>query len=96
MPTHADHAVKSYNFSKFLKQVKNTQRVKIWKSRFENLQMGSKATIRNFYFCCTSQKNADAFGAWVSDHVIIFCQAYTRILFHSRFKRFSPSLSVEH
>jgi hypothetical protein len=49
MSTHAEHAVKSYNFSNFLKQVK-TQIVKSLKNRFANLQMGSKATTRNFIF----------------------------------------------
>jgi hypothetical protein len=47
MPTHGVHGVKSYNFSNFLKQVKNTQRVKILKNRFGNLQMGAKARYFN-------------------------------------------------
>jgi hypothetical protein len=38
----SEHAVKSYTFSNFLKQVKNIQRVKIKKNFFGKLQMGSK------------------------------------------------------
>jgi hypothetical protein len=40
MPTHAEHAVKNYNFLIFLIQVKNAQRAKIFKNRFGNLQTG--------------------------------------------------------
>jgi hypothetical protein len=50
MPTHAEHAVKSYKFSNFLKQVKNAQSKDFKKIVFGNLQMGSKEAIRNFFF----------------------------------------------
>jgi hypothetical protein len=41
MPTHAEHAVKNYKFSNFLKQLKYAQRLKILKTGFGILQMGS-------------------------------------------------------
>jgi hypothetical protein len=43
----SEHAVKSYTFSNFLKQVKNIQRVKIKKKFFWKVANGFK---RNFYF----------------------------------------------
>jgi hypothetical protein len=49
MTTHAEHAVKSYKFSNFLKQIKNDQRVKIFKNCVGNLQMGSKETTGFFF-----------------------------------------------
>jgi hypothetical protein len=49
MPPHAEHALKSY-FFKFFKTSKKYPKSKDFKNRFGNLQMSSKATIRNFYF----------------------------------------------
>jgi hypothetical protein len=63
MPTHADHAVENLKNSYFLKQVKNTQRVKILENRFGNLQMVSKITVilvifdlalKKMFFCAGS------------------------------------------
>jgi hypothetical protein len=55
MPTYADHAVKNYKFSNFLKQVKNVQKVKILKNHFGNLEIGKKTTS-NFYFLSIFKK----------------------------------------
>jgi hypothetical protein len=50
MPTYADHAVKNYKFSNFLKQVKNVQKVKILKNHFGNLEMGKKNHKQFLFF----------------------------------------------
>jgi hypothetical protein len=42
MPMHAEHAVKSYNFSNYLKQVKKSTRVKIFKFVLEKCKWVQK------------------------------------------------------
>jgi len=46
---HTQSALKSLKFSQFFKQPKLAQRVKILRNRFEDLQMGNKTIIDNFY-----------------------------------------------
>jgi hypothetical protein len=46
---HAEHAVKSHNFSTILKQVKNSQRVKIFKKSFWKLANGYKSNHKQFF-----------------------------------------------
>jgi hypothetical protein len=47
---HGEHEAKSHDFPNFLKQVKPSQRVKILKNHFGNLQMGTKNNHKQFYF----------------------------------------------
>jgi hypothetical protein len=50
MPTHAEHAVKRLYIFQFFKTSKKHPKSKDFKKSFGKLQMGSKETLRNFYF----------------------------------------------